>query len=637
MKKLLCCLMLGLFFFTVLSDITHAVTLRPDQEANFDGLNFMKDKEYDKAIEKFTLAIKTAPQERRENLATYHANRAVAYRKIQDLKASLADLDKAAEFNADAAHVWSQRANTLYDLHRYSEAQTDASKALLINPHDFVALNARALAGSALERYDDAISDYTRALALKQDPVVYVNRAGAYREQKLWNQALSDYETALQIKPDESDALIGRAITHLHMKRFDAVISGSEKALKNQDTAMLRIVRGMAQQGKARWSESIAEYDAALKKEPGLSLAAALRELARQKLPIDFQGAVKTKISDAAPPLPRTGEIRLQGILKSVDATQSRLTMEAVAFTLPSGKTAPLTPAKQKEVVLTPQTQILPFAGMEQAGALDQIKMGATIWVIGPDKGSGTALAVRWLGSAQQAPQVNSTVVAIEPKLPMQAIGHPRFVKNDGKIWSAGTAFLVRWDTGDPVLLTAHHLLGPAGGLEKEIPPGEVAMQIKTVRFNDFLNRFVSGTTTQVMALSPLAQPAPDDQSRDMVAFRFTPEAGAEPGKELQVLPLATANPAVNEPLWLVGRASGEKRAGTEGVLLYPARAVLSEDKRLVIQMKEAVPGRGFSGAPVVNAKGEVVGLMLSSSQWMDVNFFVCNPVSALRARLAGP
>jgi tetratricopeptide (TPR) repeat protein len=635
MKKLLCCLSLGVLLnLTLLSHAAHAITLRGDQEANFDGLNLMDAGQYDKAIEKFTLAIETTPKERQDSLSTYYVNRGVAFSKAARVKEALSDLDKAVALNPDSVHGWAQRASVLYKMGRYAEADLDAGKALLINTHDFVALNARGLAEVPLMRYEDAISDFTRALALKQDPIVYINRAGAYREQKAWSQALGDYETALQIKPNDNDALLGRATIQWHMKRYDAVISGSEGLLKTNETALLRVLRGMAHQSQAHWQAAVAEYDAALVKEPELSLAAALRELARRQLPIGFGEAPQLgEPRAAAPPLPETGEIRLQGTLKSADKAHGTLTMEATAFTLPGGKTAQLSPAKQKEVAWNPQTQILPYAGAQRAGAIDDIKPGAAIWAIGPDKGTGTALAARRLGADQQLPEENKPAPdqAAEPKLPVQAFGHPRFVLKD-KMVSAGTAFLARWDEGDPVLLTAHHLLGPAGGLEKEIPHTEVATAVKSVRLNDFMNRFSPGEAKQAMPLTPVAPPTASDESGDMEAFRFAPEAG----KELTALPLAAENAAVGEPLWLVGRAQGEKRPGTEGVVLYPARAVLSEAKQLMIQMKDPVPGRGFSGAPVVNAKGEVVGMMLSSSEWLDVSFFVCNPVSAMRARLKG-
>lgn len=627
-----CCLCI---FAVAMPHVGNCVTVRPDQDANFDGLGLMKIDQYQKAIEKFTIAIETVPKERRESLSTYYINRSLAYRKLERLQEALADLDKALALEADNASAWSSRANILYKLERFAEVETDASKALLINPHEFVALNARGLAEAAQGRFDDAISDYTRALALKQDSIVYNNRASSYQQKKLWDEALSDYETALQIKPNDSLSTLGRASIQWQMKRFDAVINGSDAVLKespksdNENTALLRLTRGLAFHSKSRWTDAMAEYEASLRKNPNLVVTSALRELASLQTPVEFQKANLT----SSIPLPQTSEIRLKGVLKSVDKAGAKLVLEAREFTIPSGKTAFLSAPKEKEITFDEQTQIVPFVGQTRKGNIEDIGVGTTISVVGPDKGTGASLRARWLGAEQPVSTANSLTqnTKEEPKLSSQAVGHPRFIKKDGQIWSAGTAFFTSDKEGKPLLLTAHHLLGPSGGLAKEIPASEVAAQIKTVRFSDLENRFVSGSATQTVSLTPMPPTkSAADESGDMEAFRFTPEAG----QEIPTLPLAAENAKFNESLWLVGRAIGEKRPGDKGLVLYPARAVLSEDKRLVIQLRNPVAVRGFSGAPVVNARGEVVGMLLSSSGWLDVNFFICNPVSAMRMRL---
>jgi len=56
--------------------------------------------------------------------------------------------------------------------------------------------------------YDQAISDYTKAIALNpKDAVTYYNRGNAYGQGKgLYDQAISDYRRAIELKPRAADA-----------------------------------------------------------------------------------------------------------------------------------------------------------------------------------------------------------------------------------------------------------------------------------------------------------------------------------------------------------------------------------------------------------------------------------------------
>jgi hypothetical protein len=76
------------------------------------------------------------------------------------------------------------------------------------------------------------------------------------------------------------------------------------------------------------------------------------------------------------------------------------------------------------------------------------------------------------------------------------------------------------------------------------------------------------------------------------------------------------------------------EKSAQAGALLYQARVVVSNDKRLIVRMEQPIPGRAFSGAPVLNAQGEVAGMMLGSSQAGGAHYFLLNPATAIRERL---
>jgi tetratricopeptide (TPR) repeat protein len=94
-----------------------------------------------------------------------------------------------------------------------------------------------------------------------------------------------------------------------------------------------------------------------------------------------------------SPPAVRAGEMRLDGRITTMNG-QGAFIMEARSFTTPSGRTVEFEQPKAKEVVLE-QTVLVQSYGASRALPLSEVKLGATVSVIGRDKGSGTALQVR--------------------------------------------------------------------------------------------------------------------------------------------------------------------------------------------------------------------------------------------------
>src|SRR5690606_1703658 len=86
-------------------------------------------------------------------------------------------------------------------------------------------------------------------------------------------------------------------------------------------------------------------------------------------------------------------ELRLDGNVTSYDAANGQLVLDAHSFTLASGKSSAINPAKSKPILLNAQTQITDANG--KAAAKSSLKKGAHIAVIGADGGSGNALTAR--------------------------------------------------------------------------------------------------------------------------------------------------------------------------------------------------------------------------------------------------
>lgn len=91
----------------------------------------------------------------------------------------------------------------------------------------------------------------------------------------------------------------------------------------------------------------------------------------------------------------RTGEIRLDGKIRSIDLASNSFVLEASSFTLPNGKTAPLSPARPKTVVLGEGTILYERGDIKRHVAAAELKPGVFAIVIGRDLGTGKDLPTR--------------------------------------------------------------------------------------------------------------------------------------------------------------------------------------------------------------------------------------------------
>jgi tetratricopeptide (TPR) repeat protein len=109
-------------------------------------------------------------------LATIHNTRAIArYRVNQDADA-LADFARSLELaraagcaKEDMGGIYSNRAGVYNSMHRYDLAVSDANEALRLNPNDYVAYHYRGVARAKLGNFEAAISDFRSALQIKPD------------------------------------------------------------------------------------------------------------------------------------------------------------------------------------------------------------------------------------------------------------------------------------------------------------------------------------------------------------------------------------------------------------------------------------------------------------------------------------
>jgi hypothetical protein len=201
----------------------------------------------------------------------------------------------------------------------------------------------------------------------------------------------------------------------------------------------------------------------------------------------------------------------------------------------------------------------------------------------------------------------------------------PSFVTNDGPV-EAGKAVPIRAAKapGGVAVVSCNHIFGPPGKLRRIIPGEAMASFVQQGMLAD-----LDGQKTPFgPALSlPGARPfSASDASTDLSLF-YAPESLAS-----RALDLAASGPAVNDDVWLLARLVD---GALPSDLLHRARVVSSDDKMLVYEFDSpSLQLRATSGAPVVNARGQIVGLNLGARADQGKLVAFGNPVSSVERQI---
>jgi predicted O-linked N-acetylglucosamine transferase (SPINDLY family) len=176
----------------------------------------------------------------------------------------------------------------LQGLERFDEALASYERALAIRPNYAEAHNNRGVVLQEIERFDEALASYERALSIKPNYAeALTNRGIALRELTRFDEALASYEQALAIQPNYAEAYNNRGITLWVLKRLDDALANYERALAiKPDYAEALQNQGLVLHELGRSDEALVSYQRALTIKPNYadayrSQGATLHELKR--------------------------------------------------------------------------------------------------------------------------------------------------------------------------------------------------------------------------------------------------------------------------------------------------------------------------------------------------------------------
>ena len=166
--------------------------------------------------------------------------------------------------------AWFNRANAYKFLERYEEAISDYSVAISLSPEYAGALRGRANCFAAMHKKDSAIKDFSEALRINPDDSLSLNSRGElYYEQKKYDEAIADFTAALRVAPQYMAAWHNRGNAYFYLGKYDAAISDYTKAalIYPNNTAALDN-RGNAYKIQQKYDLAIADYNEVIRINP---------------------------------------------------------------------------------------------------------------------------------------------------------------------------------------------------------------------------------------------------------------------------------------------------------------------------------------------------------------------------------
>ena len=163
------------------------------------------------------------------------------------------------------------------------------------------AYQARAMAFSQYRQFDLALSDFDRAVALDpNDKDMLFNRAVTFERKGDFDSSIRDLNEVLRSKPDHALAHYERGYVYLHKKDYDRAIEDLSQAVRlKPDNAKAYRDRGQAYRAKGDLAKADADQQKATELDPGLGRPPPQAALPAQPPPQNTPAPARGELSEA--------------------------------------------------------------------------------------------------------------------------------------------------------------------------------------------------------------------------------------------------------------------------------------------------------------------------------------------------
>jgi tetratricopeptide (TPR) repeat protein len=181
----------------------------------------------------------------------------------------------ASAINSNNSTELYKQANTLYDLQRYDDALNVYQKAVEIRADYGDAWYGKGKALHELKRYKDALSAYDKAIQIspnKKD--AWRGRGFTLDKLNRQNEAISSYDKALNIDQNDFEIWNAKGESLGNLKRYDDAIKAFDKAVEiKQDYYQSWFNKGKILHTLKRYDDAIGAYNKTIELKPSNEVA----------------------------------------------------------------------------------------------------------------------------------------------------------------------------------------------------------------------------------------------------------------------------------------------------------------------------------------------------------------------------
>lgn len=253
------------------------------------GLAEYSEGDWSQALVRFDAASKAADEvEEQEALDIFYLYEGNSFAYLEDYEEAITAYSKALSINQNLSDAFLNRGVMLAyvadDDATYNEALADFNASIQNNRDDAVGYTNKGLVLNELERPDDAIDAFDKALAISDENeyALYgkgvslnrMNDAASYRE------AVAVLDKALSINAENRYVLIEKGDALSALEKYSEAVSTYEEALKLDAKDYITYVKkGNALNELGRTDEAIEAYNSSLEADPDYFPAAARKVL----------------------------------------------------------------------------------------------------------------------------------------------------------------------------------------------------------------------------------------------------------------------------------------------------------------------------------------------------------------------
>lgn len=185
-----------------------------------------------------------------------------------DYETAIEGFTNALELDNSLGDAYFYRALSDYNLGNADDNMlADLDSALNNDVSDRAwAYNIRGLTNARMENYEDAIVDYTEAVALSPTyRVVYENRASVYSTLDDWENVAEDRKTILELAPNIEGVYNNLAWAYIQLERYNEALDYVEVELENNSDLDYAIdTLGWALWGTGEYFDAIEAFERAI-------------------------------------------------------------------------------------------------------------------------------------------------------------------------------------------------------------------------------------------------------------------------------------------------------------------------------------------------------------------------------------